>query len=160
MSEKPEVSSPEGSGHEGLWHQLQNTVTLTAKQDQIVWAIFGVFCAAEAVLLAALFQSGGPPTGFVGPVVSTAGIVISVVWGFIQYRAIAWLKFYEEALIQLEELLRMPVRLTVPKKEPEKVKGFRVRPLMIGCPWVSAIIWFIVAIIWWYWSSTHVPVGK
>jgi hypothetical protein len=45
----------------GLWNQLENAVTLTAKQDQVVWTVFGVFSAAEAVLLAAVFQGGGPP---------------------------------------------------------------------------------------------------
>src|SRR6266446_4042996 len=115
MNENPEPSSPkipdsrqepsENESNKGLWYQLQNTVTLTAKQDQIVWAIFGVFCAADAVLLAALFQSGSPPTGFVGPIVSSAGVVVSLVWGRIQKRAIAWLEFYEEVLIELEKRL-------------------------------------------------------
>ena len=46
---------------------------LAAKRDQIMWAIFGVFWAAEAVLVAGLFQSGSPPKGFLVPVVCIVG---------------------------------------------------------------------------------------
>jgi hypothetical protein len=150
---------------DGLWNQLQNTVTLTAKQDQIVWAIFGVFCAAEAVLLAALFQSGSLPTGFVGPILSSAGVGVSVVWQRIQERAIAWLEFYEGVLIALQNHLGIPApfKLTVPRDQPEKVKGAGVRLLMAQCPRKSCRIWLAVAIIWWGWEiyqKLSPPAGK
>jgi hypothetical protein len=135
-----------GADDERLWRQLENAVTLAAKQDQIVWVIFGVFCAAEAVLLAALFQSGGPPQGYVGPVVSIVAIAISFVWAWIQHRAIAWLRFYEDRGKELENLLRPVVRLLTDRQN--KVAGVTARPLMVACPWVSAIIWF--AALWFF----------
>jgi hypothetical protein len=42
---------PRGLNPDQLWNQLANAVALVAKQDQIVWAIFGAFWAANAVLL-------------------------------------------------------------------------------------------------------------
>ena len=49
-----------------LWSQLANAVALVGKQDQIVWAIFGIFWAANAVLVVALFTTGAlPGTGTV-----------------------------------------------------------------------------------------------
>jgi hypothetical protein len=149
------TEKPVASHENALWNQLENAVTMAAKQDQIVWTVFGVFCAAEAVLLAALFQSGGPPTGYVGRVVSYAGIVISVVWWLIQIRALAWLRFYEDVVIELEKNnLSIPVnvRVTVPKEDlKEKVKweflglrvSVRIRWLMSVCPLISVLAWVV-----------------
>jgi hypothetical protein len=85
MSENPEHLADKSSAEQhptqsrgapnpdGLWSQLGNAVALAAKQDQIVWAVFGVFWAANAVLLVALFTTGDLPKRSVGLVVSIVG---------------------------------------------------------------------------------------
>jgi hypothetical protein len=124
---------------DALWSQLQNAVALAAKQDQIVWTIFGVFWAANAVLLVALFTTGDLPKRPVGLVVSIAGLAISLVWTVIQKRAIAWLRFYETVMSDLEGThLQVPVRLNNRRGE---VGGMSVRRLMVGCSLTSVILW-------------------
>lgn len=124
-----------------LWNQLGNVVALVAKQDQIVWAVFGVFWAANAVLLVALFTTGDLPKRPVGLVVSIFGLALSLLWLAIQHRAMAWLKFYEKVVRKLEEThLHLPSSVALTGHE-EQVGGMRVRPLMLGCPLVSAVLW-------------------
>jgi len=86
-----------------LWNQLGHAVTMAAKEDQIVWTIFGVFWAANAVLLVGLFTTGEMPSAKVGVVISTIGIVLSCVWFIIQRRAISWLEYYEKIIFWIEE---------------------------------------------------------
>lgn len=131
-----------------LWNQLGNAVTLVAKQDQIVWAIFGVFWAANAVLLVALFTTGGLPKWPVGLVVSIVGVVLSLVWLAIQHRAMAWLRFYETIVRELEQKhLHVPPVVAF-TGHPEKVKGVRVRPIMLSCAIVSVLAWGHAT--WWF----------
>ncbi len=131
-----------------LWSQLGNAVVLAAKQDQIVWTVFSVFWAANAVLLVALFTTGALPKRPVGLVVSIVGFAISLVWTAIQHRAIAWLKFYEAVMSELERIhLRPPVALTGRR---EQVGGMPVRPIMLGCPFVSFIFWGLS--VWWFFT--------
>ena len=94
------------------WKQLGNAVALAAKQDQIAWAIFGVFWAANAVLLVALFTTGALPQPSVGLVVSSVGVVLSLVWRAIERRAVEWLKHYERVLGDWK--LNSPCRLQLP----------------------------------------------
>jgi hypothetical protein len=138
--------------NKGLWHQLENTVAFATKQDQIVWAIFGVFGAAQAVLLAALFQNGTAPKDFVGPIVATAGLAISFVWTRTQHRAIEWLNHYEKFMEKLQNELQLRNELQHRFKLPDpemKVPGEPVRPLMVRCARISGVIWMAVAIFWW-----------
>lgn len=109
-------------------------MTLVAKQDQIVWAAFGVFWAANAVLLVALFTSGDLPKQTVGLIVSVVGIALSLVWLAIEHQAVAWLKFYGTIVWELEQQylhVPSPVAFT---GHPERVKGMRVRPTHAGLP--------------------------
>ncbi len=139
------TQTPSTSDH---WNQLGNAVTLVAKQDQIVWAAFGVFWAANAVLLVALFTSGDLPKQTVGLIVSVVGIALSLVWLAIEHQAVAWLKFYGTIVWELEQQdlhVPSPVAFT---GHPERVKGMRVRPLMLACPIVSAVLW--AGAVWWF----------
>jgi hypothetical protein len=134
-----------------LWEQLANAVAFAAKQDQIVWTIFGVFWAADAVLLVALFTDGKLPEHPVGIVVSVVGFAISLVWSAIQIRAFGWLKCYETVIKQIEvERLHVPALIAV-TGSGKRVDGVPVRGLMITCPLVSAALWGWA--IWWF--CTH-----
>ena len=99
---------------ESIWE----AVALTAKQDQIVWTVFSIFCAANAVLLVALFTTGDLPKPTVGLVVSIVGLALSLIWLAIHHRAVEWLKFYESVMRELENnQLHVPssVALTPPQ---------------------------------------------
>lgn len=130
-----------------LWNQLNNAVTLICKQDQIVWAVFGVFWAANAVLLVALFPSGNFPESLI---VSLVGFALCVIWAVIEVRAVAWLSYYEGIMKELEEnYLKIPKAVSF-FGHPEKVEGRKVRTLMVSCPryfaylWAFAVVWFLV----------------
>ena len=147
MNEKSEQLSENTSAKQSpdkLWTQLGHAVALAAKQDQIVWTVFGVFWAANAVLLVALFTTGDLPKRPAGLIVSIVGLAISVVWAAIQIRAIAWLNFYDEVMKKLEDLLQPPVRLTGRRDD---VKGMSVRTLMRNWPFVSVVLWS-GAVLW------------
>ena len=76
-------------GVTGLLAQLSNVVNRSAYEDTVVWAIFGTFWAANALLLVALFSQGDfPRHSAVGIIISAADTVVSVAWFLIQRRAI------------------------------------------------------------------------
>jgi hypothetical protein len=130
-----------------LWNQLGHAVSMAAKEDQIVWAIFGVFWAANAVLLVALFTTGALPSPPVGIVVSASGAALSWVWFLIQRRAIGWLSYYERIIRELEEKLLVPHAVALSPGLNEATfnetvgRGVRVRPLMTGSGFVVAVLW-------------------
>ncbi len=145
----PEVSQAE------LWNQLGYAVTMAAKEDQIIWTIFGVFWAANAVLLVALFTTGELPREQIGVVVSATGVILSFVWFFIQQRAIRWLKYYERIILRLEEkYLKIPpdVALSADINKTDFLeivgRGLSVRSLMVWSGaiitllWIAALHWF------------------
>ena len=134
--------------------QLANAVQLASKQDQIAWTIFGVFWPANAILLIALFTTGGLPSPLVGVVVSVAGLVFSIVWAIIQHRAIAYLNFYEAIIHRIEEHhLGVPPEIAISgwlNKELFATKLGRtwsVRPLLKSYGIASAILW-LLTLIW------------
>jgi hypothetical protein len=136
-----------------FWNQLSNVVTMAAKEDQIIWAIFGVFWAANAVLLVALFTTGAIPNNNVVMIISFVGLVLSFIWFFIQRRAIKWLIYYETLINRIEDELKIPdhISLSAHKNKnlfDEKVgKGVRVRKLMIRSGVVSTFVWLIIFIV-------------
>ncbi len=130
--------------------QFTNTVALIAKQDQIVWMIFGIFWAANAVLLVALFTTGKLPDRAVGIIVSAVGTILSLVWALVQYRAVSYLKFYEAILYQIEkEYLSVPKDIALSGYLNENLygakvgRGIRVRGIMIGSCIASTIGWSV-----------------
>lgn len=134
-----------------LWNQLGNAVALVCKQDQVVWAVFGVFWAANAVLLVALFTTSDFPKPLVGALVSLVGVALSGVWFVIEYRAMSWLAFYERIVRTLEnEHLFVPAAVAITSKEhTDKVKGLSVRRLMLACPFISTLLWAHSAYRFW-----------
>ena len=111
LAEDTQPAPPDGAARhdvEALREQLSNAIAMSAKQDQIVWAVFGVFWAAGAVLLVALFTTGNAPSRSVGLVVSIAGTVLSFIWAIIQYRALGYLHFYDSVVQEIESRLHLP----------------------------------------------------
>lgn len=136
-----------------LCDQLGNVTSMAAKEDQIIWAIFGVFWAANAVLLVALFSTGTIPDDMVVIVISIVGTLLSIIWFLIQRRAINWLRYYEKIINKLEKRLEIPDKLSM---SPDKNKllycktvgrGIRVRQLMVGSGIFVAIAWSAIFVI-------------
>jgi len=96
-----------------MWHQLENVIKLRSTEDQISWSIFGIFWAANAILLVALFQNGTMPHGTVGIVIALVGFGLSFVWHRIQNRALKYVEMYEAIIEKLEKPLtgRYPMSL-------------------------------------------------
>jgi hypothetical protein len=141
------------------WEQLANAVQLVAKQDQVTWTIFGVFWPANALLLVALFTTGALPAPVIGIVVSVVGLILSIVWTLIQYRAIAHLEFYEALIHRIEEkYLQIPPDVSLSGRIntslfSNKTKGtIRLRPIMRATGPVTAFLWFL-SLIWFIISS-------
>ena len=126
--------------------QLANAVAISAKQDQLVWTVFGVFWTADAVLLVALFTSGELPSREVAIVVAAVGCLLSLVWSIIQFRSIASFRYYELIIERLEsdEYLAIPAAIALTKSRNNvTARGFQVRRIMIGCPVSSTTAWLI-----------------
>ncbi|MGD0339923.1 MAG: hypothetical protein ABSB78_14175 [Bacteroidota bacterium] len=130
--------------------QLANAIQLSCKQDQITWAIFGVFWPANALLLVALFTTGDFPKQNVGIVVSIVGFILSVVWTLIQYRALAHLVFFESVIQRIEtKYINLPSEVSVSARINKDLfdqasKGtVGVRRIMKAIGVVSAILWLI-----------------
>jgi hypothetical protein len=136
-----------------LGNQLGNVVSMVAKEDQIIWAIFGVFWAANALLLVALFNTGEIPDDKVILVVSIVGTLLSIIWFIIQRRAINWLRYYEILMGKLEKKLKIPNKLAMSPNKNELLfckivgKGIRVRMIMVWSGILSSVAWFSVFII-------------
>jgi hypothetical protein len=132
---------------------LGNAVALAVKQDQIVWTIFGIFWAANAVLLVALFNSGALPKRGVGLMVSLAGVVLSTVWFLVERRIIGYLHFYEAIVERIELELRVPSELALSaslNKGLHKVKvgqGVKIEKIILGCATFSGVLWLVSIVL-------------
>ncbi len=129
----------------GLSAQLTNVVNRSAYEDTVVWAIFGTFWAANALLLVALFSQGDfPRNPAVGIVISTAGIIVCAAWFLIQRRAIAHLARYEHIIALIELELRIPAdfRLTGDSHR-ESIKGVGARIVMSAITRLALASWVV-----------------
>lgn len=142
--EHPEPTEPTDGE---LWNQLGHAVSLDTSENQVVWTIFGLFWAADAIILVALFTTGDVPKPAVGAIVSAVGVVLSAVWYLIQKRAIGYLEFYDGTVERLERRLRIPPDLTVSgninaRHYQLSLRGsVRIRGLMNACAGISAALW-------------------
>jgi len=136
------------------WNQLGHVVSMATKEDQITRMIFSMFWVANALLLVALFATGKMPIRKVGAIISAMGVIISLVWFFIQWRSIGWLEYYERIIQRLEKRLSIPpgialsshlntrtLKVTVGRCIPS------VRLLMIVSACVLALLWTL-SLLW------------
>jgi len=146
-----------GSCHlrELLWTQLGHAVTLIAKQDQIVWTIFGLFWAADAVLVVALFPNGVLPGGTVCMTVSWLGFVLSALWAVLHFRVVAHPTFYEGMHQHFESELKIPEAFALSGwRNQERFRAAmgrtrRARPFMAACPIVWTVLWGLALLRFW-----------
>ncbi len=146
------MNGENGPSNSDLWNQLGNAVTFDNSENQVVWTIFGLFWAADAILLVAIFTTGDIPKPAVGMLVSIAGTALSVVWYIIQKRAIAYLGFYDSLVEQLESQLQVQPELAAsgnlnPTFKSSLKGSIGIRPLMRWCPGVSAVLWIVAFVL-------------
>ncbi len=130
-----------------LWTQLTNAINLRSSQDQVLWSVMGIFSAANAILLVALFLDGNFPTKLpVGIVLSMVGVLMSVVWLLVQRRALMRIEHYENLVRNLEDHLGLDARFRVGTSFTRPNGGIRARTVM---PWWSS---FWAA----FWAATSI----
>ena len=97
-----------------LWGQLTNTIRLRASQDQVLWSISGMFMAANAVLLVALFQGGKLPESLTPRIViPLVGTILSTIQYCLQGRAFGHVGRLDELIRKLESALDFDHRYAV-----------------------------------------------
>lgn len=133
-----------------LWSQLANAINLRSSQDQVLWTIFGTFWAANAILLVALFTSGTLPSDpFVGIVVATVGILLSLTWHSIQNRALGHLMRHEKLITKIESSLGFDPDFAVSADlnrvpyDAHLRKGLKARSVMRACSIGGTVMWLL-----------------
>ena len=125
-----------------LWQQLNAVIAHRSGQDQVLWSVFGIFWAANAILLVALFSNGQEPRGPAGVAVTLAGLAMAFVWWLIQRRAIGNVKRLTHLLQKLEEELGLPANLAM-SPEINKADADRFMPSRPGATtvmsWTTAV---------------------
>jgi hypothetical protein len=153
MTSPPTPNSGNPPSDEMLRSQLANAVAMSAKEDQIAWTVFGIFWAANVLLVGALFVTGKTPERLVGIIIAATGTVLSLIWALMQSRALRFLAFYEEVQRSLERrLLGDESKFALSPKLNKKAfddapgTGARARLIMIWSSIGTAIAWFIGAV--------------
>ena len=132
---------------DALWRQLDNAIRMRSAQDQVLWSIFGVFWAANAILLVALFSDGIYPRYVVGTVISGVGFMMSLVWHLIQRRALGHVMRHEALIETIEIQLKIPTEFAnsgkVNYKDYQYFLGHGVpaRKIMPSCSFLTMILW-------------------
>jgi len=88
-----------------LRDQLRNAVARWAAEDQVSWAIFSLFMAANAILARQLPHRDH---WFSASFACTGGLAASIVWRVLQGRVVWYLSFFEEVVWKLESKLALP----------------------------------------------------
>ena len=131
---------------EELWKQLENANVSRVGQDQVIWSIFGIFWAANALLLVAIFTSNLDYTKYTVTIISGVGIFTSIVWFLILHRGLSHNSLYECLMRIIEDKLFKDCpeyRLTLPETGKSKISGPRARNVMRGSVIVFLMLWLV-----------------
>lgn len=139
------MDSKTPDGRSELWSQLGITADLRSSEDQTLWTCFGTFCAANAVLLVALFTSGDfPPNPLVGVLIGVVGAGMSFLWYLIQRRAIGYIVGHEKLMVLLQEKLQVPCDLAI---SAPMQNGPTARSLMTGASILATVAWCLLLVV-------------
>lgn len=154
--EKRQLQPPE------LWGQVTNAIRMRASQDQVLWSISGIFMAANAVLLVALFQGGKLPESLTPRIViPLVGTILSTIQYCLQGRAFGHVGRLDELIRKLESALdfdhRYAVSVRINTSDADRylsgrrenvlrrlfIRGtfFHTRTLMQGASVGAALLW-------------------
>lgn len=90
-------------GREELFSQLQNTISLRIEEHQTFLNFFFYSIATNALLFIALFEDGDiPKHPIVGVVISSLGIIATVVLTLLQSRVLLHMRAHEKFIKKLE----------------------------------------------------------
>lgn len=138
---------------EELWVQLDHAVNARWSQDQVLWTIFGIFWAAHAILLVALFTTGTLPSDpVVAIITSFVGILLSVTWHFLQERALGHIVRFELLIKLLENELGIEPKFALTgDRYRETYEGYfrwwPARDIMRVCSVAGTILWSLALLI-------------
>lgn len=142
-----------------LLTQLQ--ILLRSAQDQVLWTMFGIFWAANAILIVAVFNTGElPDEPWITGVIASVGALMCLVWHWVQSRALGNVIKHERLMQRLEKsFIPEPHRTS---RSPEEVynellgsgapwytRGPRARNLISFCSLSAVLIWGLVAVLSW-----------
>lgn len=86
--------------------QLQNVTSLRIDEHNTWVTLFSTCLATTALLLIALFNTGSLPIKSVGIIICSFGFFISLVYFYVQNRALVAMKNWEKAIEQIEVELK------------------------------------------------------
>ena len=129
------------SSNELLKKQLNFANNLKIHENTLNWSIFGIFLAANVLLVVTLFQNYNYPLKMVFTIV---GLFLSLIWIVIQIRALEFRTFYDELVFRLEEELKIPEEFKT-KQFTKNIIGLE-GGLMIFLPFFVLIGWLLILI--------------
>lgn len=137
---------------EALENQLAHAIALQCSSNQVLWTVFGIFWAANAALLVALFATGHWPAPTMVLIVAGVGAVLSLVWFYTQRRVIKYLNFYDAVIHKIEcTLAGLPSAVHLSKGAKSELfqqhvgSDRSVRPVMQVSSAVAVAFWLLVA---------------
>ena len=147
-----ETSSNRALTREELWRQLENAIALRSTQDQILWTLFGIFWASNAVLLVALFTTGKLPDPAVGLVVAVVGVALCTAWALIRRRALGHLVRDEKLMDKIERALNIDPTFAVGRDVNHDAyrqyvgRGPSARRVMTACTVLGPLLWAVFGV--------------
>jgi hypothetical protein len=134
-----------------LFRMLDLAVSERAAQDSVLWSIFGTFWAANAILIVAIFQDMAH-WPVITIITGSVGSTMSLVWYWIQDRAIWRIRGYERIKKEVLDKLEVPIQYRL--DFPNQSRAPPARRLMTGVPlgimiaWLGALVVGLVGLGW------------
>jgi hypothetical protein len=126
--------------------QLQNISSLRTDEHNTWVNFFNVSLTTTAILLVALFTTGGFPNKAPGIIICSFGFIISAILLYLQSRALITMKGQEQTIREVEKALSL--NDSTKNLKPAQLIGARSLMTMFGflqiIVWVIGIILFIL----------------
>lgn len=135
---------------ESRYNLLTNANNLKMHQDLLVYTIFGIFWAANAILVVGFFQSNYESKAFCLIIISIFGLCLSIIWSFIEYSIIKYHEFYEDLVDQIEKDLNIPTKFQTGQDNVKFNEYIGIRYIKFtlkAIPIVFSIVWFFVLLM-------------
>jgi hypothetical protein len=148
MPDSSQTATPSIEDEANLKDQLTRAWNLRSSEDQVLWRIFGTFWPTNAILLVALFRSGGPSFPMM-IITCVGGLFVAVVWFLIQRRALGHIQRLESVARRIEVQLRIGTAYALcadlNKKDCDSYLGSgpMTRSVMPVCVLITGISWLV-----------------
>jgi hypothetical protein len=132
-----------------LREQLRCGTQRVTSEDRIIWTVFSIFLATNAILLRIV--SVGRKSVVIPIFVAVFGLATSVIWFFIQRRTLAHLTAWEGIVEEIERSLNIPSQFTFSTSINENYKRAlpcpRARPLMCLTVGLLFLMWVVFLVL-------------